>query len=282
MRKGEAKAALEPRYPSCARLGVIVFGLLCLLSPASADSEQQLRHYELWAGADATEGSWLAYTGATYAPFGDIHSQGFKLRAASGYGRYRVWNPWLRDFEDNEAETYFLDGLAGYLFRFDPVIAKLFVGISAIDHSLPDNVSRLVAERKKLGVVDGQQVGLKIQAEFWLNIDQYTWASLDLSWSSAHNTRSARFRQGYKFLPDLSVGFEASINADEQVFCQETTDGACIRLTEQQALQNSLINNGRLGVFVRHDWDGGELSAAIGLLGEERQLYGKMNYLFQF
>ncbi|MGH1417849.1 MAG: cellulose biosynthesis protein BcsS [Hyphomicrobiaceae bacterium] len=258
------------------------FAILSDLPPSSAQDERRARNYELWVGVDVTEGSWLSYTGATYSPFGDIHAAGLKLRASGGYGEYRVWNPFRADFETKSAQTNYIDGLVGYLWRLDPLIAKLFVGYTSVEHSLPDGVGELIAARGKLGVVNGQQNGLKIQAEFWLNITEKSWGSLDLSWTSAHNIRSARARYGYKITPQISLGVEGSVFADEQVFCIHALDGTCTRLNEQQALQNALTNNTRFGAFARYSWDGGELSASGGVLGKDRQYYGKANYLFQF
>ncbi len=257
--------------------------LILLTAPISANNDRPQRHYEFWAGVDVTEGSWLGYTGGTYAPFGDIHEEGWKLRAVTGYGRYKVWNAYFEKYEQDKAETWFVDALVGYMWRLDPLIAKLLVGVSSIEHTLPDNVRRLALLNVNFGRVDGQEFGAKLQAEFWLNIGDNAFASWDLAWAQAHNTRSVRARLGYMVLSNVSVGIEAGLNADDQSFCYDPSGaGSCVELDEMAAFNNALTNNGRVDVFGRYSWDGGELSGAVGALGDDKRMYGKLNYLMQF
>lgn len=42
----------------------------------------------MWAGADASNHVWLAYSGATIAPYSDMFSDGLRLRIATGFGEY--------------------------------------------------------------------------------------------------------------------------------------------------------------------------------------------------
>ena len=82
------------------------------------------------------------------------------------------------------AETAFAEALVGYLKRFGPLTAKAFVGIAAIEHD--------IAPLDPENPVQGQELGPKLAAEFWLNMGASAWSSLDLSWTSAHQTAAAR------------------------------------------------------------------------------------------
>jgi hypothetical protein len=62
--------------------------LILFPSPARADPPEPYGWREVWAGVDASSHVWLAYSGATVAPYSDIFSNGLRLRAAAGYGEY--------------------------------------------------------------------------------------------------------------------------------------------------------------------------------------------------
>ena len=55
---------------------------------AWADPPEPYGWREVWAGVDASSHVWLAYSGATIAPYSDMFSNGLRLRAATGYGQY--------------------------------------------------------------------------------------------------------------------------------------------------------------------------------------------------
>jgi hypothetical protein len=176
-----------------------------------------------------------ALTGSTIAPAGGIFEDGLRLRAATGYGQYSYTgerNGVMRSFA---AQTLFTDALVGYLKRFGPLTAKAFVGASAIEHDIspfdPQNP------------VEGLEYGPKVVAEFWLNMGPSYWSSLDLNWTSAHDTYSGRVRTGYRVLEHVTLGAEARI------------DG------------NALDQDTRGGLFARYDWASGEVSLAGGVSG---------------
>ena len=133
------------------------------------------------------------------------------------------------------AETAFAEALVGYLKRFGPLTAKAFVGVAAIEH----DITPLDPENP----VQGQEFGPKLAAEFWLNMGTSAWSSLDLSWTSAHQTSAARMRTGYRVFGDVSLGLEGGLNA------------------------NDLGEDARAGLFARYAWNGGEFSLAGGFSG---------------
>jgi len=230
------------------------------------------RHYEIFAGVDIARTVWLVYSGSTLAPFGDIHSDGLRLRFSGGYGRYQYDSrSAAAPFYDLQfhAATNYQEALVGYLKRMGPLTGKAFIGVAKIDHQ--------IFPHDRWNVVQGPDFGAKGVIELWLNIGSEGWASLDLAWAQAHNTRSARTRIGYRVLPALSVGLEAGINVDAQ---------ADFKINEEVLSQrSSAMDYARVGGFVRADWYGGEISASGGLLGDftdQRSPYVTVNWIKQF
>lgn len=219
---------------------------------------------ETWIGVDATQHTWLAFSGVTLSPFSHIHEDGIRFRFSSGYGQYNysgfrhtfvAGRRVSRDPVDVEfdATTQFAEVLAGYLKRFGPLTAKAFVGVAYIDHAIrpfdTDND------------VQSAEWGPKVGLEFWLNLGETAWTSLDGQWTSAHNTFSIRSRYGYRILPTVSVGPEAGINGNNEHI------------------------NGRAGLFARYEWAGGEISASAGVSGdiaEPANPYGTVNVMRRF
>jgi hypothetical protein len=255
--------------------GILTCLLLALADPESARAQElpaiiaepSAPWREVWAGADVGAHVWLLYTGTTLSPYSGIHDEGLKLRVVSGYGGYSYEGlrrgpgnlPELRSFD---AETAYTDLLAGYLFRLGPLTAKAFAGVSAINHTIepldPHNA------------VQGLDWGAKGVLELWLDVSPEWWASLDTSFTTAHETFASRLRAGYRVMPELSLGLEAGINA------------------------NALDRSARAGLFLRYEWDGGEISAsagvtsgdvgrlAIGSAPDDLSAYATINVLFQF
>lgn len=254
------------------------------LDPASADPEAQPAGREIWAGADISKNVWLVYSGVTIAPWSGMHDDGWRFRTAGGYGEY--------EYDGNDgvgaarfhAQTYYADLLVGYLKRFGELTAKGFVGASIISH----DISPLDPET----VAIGEEVGVKGVIELWLNIGENAWGQLDLSWSSAHNTRAARARIGYRVWPKLSLGLEGGINVDSQGECRmEALNGSgCRSLSGDPIEGTELLDYARAGAFARYEWDRGEVSVSAGVLGDsfsagnavEVAPYVTLNWLARF
>lgn len=268
-------------------VGVSAAAMLQLWSPcpASAQSvdlptdQSNYGRYETWAGVDATRDQWLAYSGITVAPWSrDIFSDGWRLRVSGGYGQYGYdgWAPRnpCGDATQNDACTErnrehrhytvqhaYAEMLIGYYLRLGALTAKAFAGasMSSERHLIDDPADDH----------DGTEYGFKGALELWLDIDDRTWTSLDLSYATAHDETSSRWRAGWRIAPHVSVGPE--LRYDKNI---ETGDGNW---------------NGRSGLFVRYDWIGGEISLAGGVSGRvdhwnatDVSPYGTLNVLFQF
>jgi hypothetical protein len=238
--------------------GAIAMGALLLAVPAAhADPDRAPGWREVWSGADASGHVWLVYSGITVAPHSDIFSDGLRLRVAGGYGGYTYVGERRSQLQSFTAKTAYAEALVGYLKRLGPVTAKAFVGIAAIDH----DVTPLDPENP----VQGQELGPKVVGELWINMGSQAWSSIDVSWTSAHQTSAARLRAGYRVWGDASLGVEAALNA------------------------NDLGEDARAGLFARYAWNGGELSLASGFSGrfldEAQSLqdpYVTANWLTQF
>lgn len=184
-----------------------VSALLALIPPcARADPLQPYFAHEVWAGVDAASHVWLAYTGVTLAPYSDMFSDGLRLRTAAGCGGYTYSGVRAGQMRSFEAETIFTDALVGYLKRLGPLTAKAFVGAAAIEHRIhPLDLQNPVR---------GLDYGPKAVAELWLNLGASAWSSLDLSWTSAHQTYAGRVRAGYCVFDTVTFGAEGRVDGN--------------------------------------------------------------------
>jgi len=117
---------------------------------------------------------------------------------------------------------------SGFLEHFGPLTAEAFVGIAAIEHDVQ---------------LQGRAYAPKCVAEFWLNVGESAWSSLDATWTSARETYAGRLRSGYRLFNNVSVGVEARVDGNE------------------------LDKEARGDMFVRYAWHGGEVSVAGGIGG---------------
>lgn len=234
---------------------------------------------EAWAGVDAAHDQWLFYSGLTVAPASrDIYGDGWRLRIGGGYGQYGydglAPRPPCGDATKNDRCTEtdrptqhykvshaYAELLLGYYLRLGALTAKAFAGASLSDER------HLVADSQEHD--DGTYVGAKGVLELWLNVSEQSWTSLDLSYATARDEASARWRAGWRIAPQLSIGPE--LRYDKNI---ETGDGEW---------------DGRAGLFVRYEWTGGEISLAGGWSGRvddwdapDVSPYGTLNVLFQF
>lgn len=208
------------------------------------------------AGSDVAANVWLLYAGATLAPLDAIGHDGLLLRSGGGYGQYRYSGHRSGDPAGSERKflgtVTYIDALVGYQKKVGPLTAKAFVGIAAIDHAIapgdPIALGGLLAQ--------GLDYGVKGVVELWLDIGSSAWSSLDMSWTSAHQTYSSRARLGYRLLPQLSAGLEAGVNGN-------ALDGT--PLLPDGNRREELRPAGRIGLFARYEWAATEVSLSAGV-----------------
>jgi hypothetical protein len=193
--------------------------------------------FEMWAGAEVFQRVWSMYTGGTYAPFGDVHSDGFRIRAMAGYGAYGYASPRWTGAGTQALEfrgmASFADLLLGYHKQLGPVTIKVLTGLTLLDQSSNDPEAP-----------SGTEVGAKAVLETWWTITDRAWASVDLSLTTLQDVYGARARLGWRLWPALSIGVEG---------------GATGSLDYDTA---------RIGGFVRYTWANGEASLSGGLASD--------------
>lgn len=208
---------------------------------------------EVWLGAVGTSDAWSVYSGGTYAPFGSLREDGWRVRATAGSGQYRSGRAPHLFFNSS-----FADALFGYQVAFGSVTLKAFAGVTAEIHE-----------------GGGNAIGLKGVVESWINITSDEWASIDLAYGNAHQTYSARIRLGHRISPNLSIGVEGAalgvsgFDVDAAVY-----DGGKANYDGQRA-----------GAFVRYEWTGGEASISAGITDDAAHpigAYGTISWLTKF
>lgn len=270
-----------------------LFAGFALCGAARGDPADPPGAWQVWSGADVSSNVWLLYSGVTYSPWSRMHEEGLKLRTAGGYGEYTYSDRVPPKDPDNDdrarvdiatfhARTYYAEVLVGYLMRFGELTAKAFVGASVISHD--------IGPADDETVVIGDEFGVKGVIELWLNMGERGWGSLDMSFSSAHDTASARARTGYRVWPKISLGVEAALNIDAQGQCRmdATLTSRCKKLDYDHKAR--LMDYARAGGFVRYEMESGEFSLSVGALGDEFSRdgdteiapYVTVNWLTQF
>lgn len=229
-------------------------------------AQPQFGWREVWGGADATRDVWLLYTGVTLAPLSkDIYSDGLRFRVNSGYGQYQfderrsncVDGPSITCSTRIKVDVAYTDALIGYHLRLGELTAKAFAGASMVSHDFGKQISDNAVQGMAFGATGG--------LEFWLNLGNSGWTSLDLLYTTAHGTGSTRWRGGWRVLPTLSIGPEVRYDRNDEG------------------------DASRVGAFARYDWFGGEISVSAGyagtitdVAGDDLQPYATINLLSQF
>ncbi len=227
---------------------------------------------EVWGGGDAMRDVWLLYSGMTLAPWSEhIHDPGVRLRSHMGYGQFNYVPSNTSGSKNVHATVTYADALIGYHWRLGELTAKAFGGIAAIDRS---GINSGSGQHNF-----GMEYGPKLMLELWLNVGEAQWTSLNMSFTTAHKTASARWRWGYKVLPELSLGPELRFDTND------------FRAEDRSAFFDQY--SARAGAFASYKWPGVELSVAGGIAsrfqGTKRDdddtamtPYGTVNLLFQY
>ena len=161
--------------------GGFVFLGLCLTAPASSAAPDAPRT-EYFTGFELSDNYVSGYVGAGYA-FGKagLYEQGWRLRAVGAYGRYHYDGTLLADGvyvpTTFDGQNPFAAALVGYQFRPGRLIVKLFAGIEAEDqHIVPHDPNNSV---------QGSALGLRLQAESWLDVSERVFISADATYGTA-------------------------------------------------------------------------------------------------
>lgn len=239
------------------------------------DDIDRVGGHEVWTGIDVFQRAWFSYAGVTVAPWGDTHTDGWRLRATAGAGHYSflVGGRSSGDRKiDHEKATGEL--LAGYQTQLDALTIKMFAGWA------------MLARRQRGASIEPRMdQGVKIAAELWFDWSEATFASVDVAYADTRSAFDARLRVGQRVESNVTAGIEAIFNR-----LDVTDEAPSAPSTEAIALGTA-----RGGVFVRYDWFGGEASLSGGIafdataspLGEPTRPtdisgYGAAVLLFQF
>jgi hypothetical protein len=215
------------------------FGAVQLVAEVAAESPERptSQSFEVWTGAEVFHEVWSLYAGATYAPFGSVRTDGFRVRAVAGYGASTYTSPRWTGATTQALEfhgsTSFADLLAGYHKQLGPLTIKFLAGLTVADQNVNDPEADA-----------GTHIGAKAVLETWWNITGRAWTSVDLSWTTLHDIYGARARVGWRLWPAFSVGVEGGATGN---WDYETT---------------------RVGGFVRYEWASGEASLSGGLASD--------------
>jgi Cellulose biosynthesis protein BcsS len=207
---------------------------------AAAESPAQAvqPRFEMWTGAEVFQQVWSLYAGGSYAPFGSVREDGFRVRAVAGYGAYTYssprWTGLATQIVRFHGSTTFADLLAGYHQQLGSLTIKILGGLTVADRMADDPDASNQATR----------AGGKAIVETWWNVTDQVWASVDLSWSALDNVYGTRARVGWRWWPEFSVGLEGG------------------------AAGSFDYDTARLGGFVRYEWAAGELSVSGGVSGD--------------
>ena len=202
---------------------------------------------EISGGGIATLNGWSLYSSSTFAPFGDLASDGFRMRIGSGYGRYQYTKP-ARFYYTCPKPTLicpaghvtgrvtFGDILAGYQYSIGPMTVKAFAGFATDTQTLsrPDSFNESA----------GAATGFKGALEVWLNMTPKSWAAFDGSWTAAHDGYAAKVRVGYRLIDAVSVGLQEEVAGN---------------------IGGRRYNS---GAFVRYEWSWGEAAISGGVATE--------------
>lgn len=257
----------------CAVVAVI-FGLFSpsvALSDPAEPAQPKYGWREVWGGGDAMRDVWLLYSGLTLAPWSEhVYEPGFRLRSQLGYGEFN-YVPSHTQGKHVRGTVSYADALFGYHWRSGELTAKAFAGIAAIDRK----GSNAGPGRRHFGM----EYGPKLMLELWYNLGDAQWTSLNMAFTTAHKTASARWRWGLKLTPELSVGPELRFDTND------------FRADDRSSFFDQYSARG--GAFASYKWPGMELSVAGGIAsrfqGAKRDdddtsmtPYGTVNVLFQY
>lgn len=222
---------------------------------------------EMWVGGDISSHVWLAYSGVTVAPFGDLWSDGWRLRMSGSHSRY-VQSDKRTDYAVQSSGAQLM---AGYQVKIGDLTSKVLAGASFDQFSAIAKDSTSVLARWK--------VGAAVAIEEWLDIGDSAWASLDIGGVTNQQRFSVRGRFGLRIDPAYSVGPELRLDGSRDVVKQALASERGWLVEKRQYLLS------RAGLFARFQWSQGEISVSGGVAkaeGDGLDGYVTVNASYQY
>jgi hypothetical protein len=217
----------------------LLYLALCLTAPASSAAPDAPRT-EYFTGFEVSDNYASAYVGGGYAlGKAGLSQEGWRLRAVGAYGRYHYDGSLPVDGAyvptTFEGQNSFAAALLGYQLQPGRLILKLFAGIEAEDqHIVPHDPNNSV---------QGGALGLRLQAESWLDLSPRMFLSADATYGTAFQEYWALARLGLRLRERFSLGLEGG------------------------ALGNEEYNAGRGGGFARVNFRAMEVTLSGGFTG---------------
>lgn len=180
----------------------LVFGALCITTPAYADSTAT------WAGVDVTDDSSFVYLGGFHALNGDLDLDGYLIRASVGYG----------DFDYNtvavtglgvDGDAFAADLMGGYQHYFWDNTFR-FSGFVGIDYQNVD-----VSPNDPGNTATGSETGVKGLLDLTAMLSENVDMNANVSYSTAFETYYGSATVGYDFGP-LTLGPEITFLGNEE------------------------------------------------------------------
>ena len=242
---------------------------------------------EVFTGADLTENFFGVYAGGVTSAFGpQANLNGFLLKAVYGQSWYRYQSSYSIPTYENftprfEGRAEFFEALAGYEFRFQRSIFKVYGGVVRekrwYDRKGMETQINNYKDRNKFaggGDIDKVEqelwrkinkdhkdvvIGGKATLEVWHDFDWKHWFSGYVSYSTASEFYVVSGRYG---VPVKSlVDFDFLIDGDVGV--------------EVSAFGNEFFDHMRFGIFSRYKQEEGEWFFSFGLNGDVSYLNSK-------
>jgi hypothetical protein len=191
--------------------GLLYLGL-CLTAPTSSAAPDAPRT-EYFTGFEVSDNYASAYVGGGFAlGKAGLYEEGWRVRAVGAYGRYHYDGSRLVDGAylptTFDGQNSFAAALVGYQLRPGRLIFKLFAGIEAEDqHIVPHDPNNSV---------QGSALGLRLQAESWLDLSERMFLSADATYGTAFQEYWALVRLGLRLRERLSLGLEGGALGNEE------------------------------------------------------------------
>lgn len=155
--------------------------------------------WHLFSGFDASGRSAFAHQGMVWAPFGDLHAQGWQMRAVASHGGYL----YQRHGVDTRGRMMALEAMTGYRLFWDDRGATVSAGFRLRDHS----TSPADPDKRWQGLRGGPAV----LAEGWLRVRPDTVVSASAGYAAPGRGYSARLAlawegaDGVVFEPEIAA-----------------------------------------------------------------------------